>query len=92
MASARANAAIMRNRLQAKASAPVEEPSPISIPPSQLESAFLEAASDNESVADVVVSARSAIEAARRQLGLPDLPAADACEGFSPSLLEELIL
>ena len=83
-----------------------EEASPasiaVSIAPSHLESGVSVAseleASDTETVigagpadaAMVMNSARGAIEAARRELGLPELPVAPN-EGLSPGFLEELI-
>ena len=84
--------------------AAAEEASPasiaVSVPESRLESGCSRASeSDTETVlghepaaaVHIISSARSAIEAARRELGLPELPSAAPNEGLSPSLLEELV-
>ena len=44
-----------------------------------------------DAAAHVLSSARSAIEAARRELGLPELPTAAPNEGLSPGFFEELV-
>ena len=96
VARARAEALILANRRRPSASAVSIPASEVSIPASRYESgvevdAETVIGTEPDAAVHVLSSARSAIEAARRELGLPELPTAAPNEGLSPGFFEELV-